>query len=236
VLVFSDINSIMAAKPKKVTYKDPAEDNADYLVPLQYETTISLPHRTKSSDKPIPQGGLFGSIYLPIALLLYVGVPISQFVIGLIYIGQCTVRQFISPYMILSGAFGIAFVAVGLIIYMQIQKQASASASYDGPQPNLKLLRILIPIFILLFIFVIGWFIAGHVIVLEVKLRVELFDPTLPEYCHGNLYKPAYIFIFVDYLILLIGILLCVISCMGPPESKEDANKKRKRPVRPPRK
>ena len=220
----------MSTKPKKVTYKDPAEDNADYLVPLQYETTITLPSRTKSTDKPAPQGGLFGSIYLPITLLLYAGVPISQFVIGFIYIGQCTVRQFIPIYMILSGFFGIAFVVVGLLIYMQIRKQAAASVSFDAPRANTTLLRILIPIFILLFLFVIGWWVAGQVIVFEVKFIVEFFDPVLPEYCHGNLYKPAYILIFVDYIILLIGILLCVVSCVVPPVDKENVNKKRGRP------
>ena len=220
----------MSTKPKKVTYKDPAEDFADYLEPLHDPTIINLPSRTNSTDKPVPQGGLFGSINLPISLLLYAGVPFSQFVIGFIYIGQCTVKQFIPVYMILSGFFGIAFVVVGLLIYMQIGKQAAASLSYDAPRPNTTLLRILIPIFILLFLFVIGWWITGQVLVFEVKFIVEFFDPVLPEYCHQNLYKPAYILIFVDYLILLIGIFLNVVSCVVPPVDKENVPKKRGRP------
>jgi len=65
---------------------------------------------------PKPPTGVFASIFFLITLLLYGGVPISQFVIGLIYVNQCTVRQFISIYMILSGIFGIAFVVVDLLI------------------------------------------------------------------------------------------------------------------------
>jgi hypothetical protein len=219
----------MASKSKKVTYKDQSEDNADYLVPLQYDLNPTLPIRTKPPEKLPGPSGLLGSIYLPISLILYAGVPLSQFVIGFIYIGRCTIRQFISIYMILSGAFGIAFVVVGFIIYMQIRKQSSSS--YDRGKSNPLILRVLIPIFILLLLFVIAWFIAGHVIVFEVKLRVELFDPDLPEYCHGNLYKPAYILIFVDYLIFLIIILLFVVSLVAKPNDN-NATKNKKRPVR----
>jgi hypothetical protein len=220
----------MASKPKKVTYRDPADDNADYLVPLQYDLTKPFPNRTKSTENgAAPPGGLFGSIFLPISLLLYVGVPISQFVIGLIYIGQCTIQPFISTYMILSGIFGIAFVIVGLIIYQQISKQSSLS--YDSPKPNSMILKILIPLFIVLSLFVIAWFVAGQVIVFEVKLRVELFDPVLPEYCPANLYKAAYVLIFVDYLIFLIAIILSVLGCMSPPPKNSD-KKKTARPIR----
>ena len=117
--------------------------------------------------------------------------------------------------MILSGCFGIAFVVVGLIIHRKIVKQPSSSP-YDAPRSKPMILEILIPIFILLLLFVIAWFFAGQVIVFEVKLRVEFFDATLPEYCHGNLYKAAYILIFIDYLIFLIAIILNVLSCMSP--------------------
>jgi hypothetical protein len=224
----------MASKPKKVTYTDPVDDNADYLVPLQYDPNPSS--RTKSTEKPPPPGGLFGSIFLPITLFLYVSVPISQAVIGFMYIGQCTIRQFISTYMILSGLCGIAFVIVGLIIYMKVAKQSSLS--YDSPRPNPTILKILIPIFIILFLFVIGWFFAGQVIVFEVKLRVELFDSTLPEYCHPNLYKGAYVLIFVDYIVFFIAIILSVINCMSPPPNDGDKNKNKKtrRPTRSTRK
>jgi hypothetical protein len=227
----------MATKPKRVTYNDPADDNADYLVPLQYDANPSLPNRKKSSKKPPPPlpGGVFGSIFLPITLLFYAGVPIAQFVIGLIYIGQCTVRQFVSIYMILSGFFGIAFVIVGLIIHLKIVKQASsASSSYDVPKSKPTSVKILIPIFIILLLFVIAWFFVGQVVVFEIKLRVEFFDPVLPEYCHGNLYKAAYILIFIDYLIFPINIILIVISGRSPP--KEDNTRKTKRPTRTPRK
>lgn len=201
----------MATKQKRVTYHDPVDDNADYLVPLQYDPHTLLPNPTKPTKKTSPPTGLLGSIYFLIAILLYAGVPISQFVIGFIYINRCTIRQFISIYMILSGFFGIAFVIVGVIIYIKINKHASSSSSYDDPESKSRIIKILTPIFILLFLFVIGWFIAGQVIVFEVKLSVEFFDPVLPEYCHGNLYKPAYILIFVDYLIILIDIIIILI-------------------------
>ena len=61
-------------------------------------------------------------------------------------------------------------------------------------------------------------FFAGQVFIFEVKLRVEFFDSTLPEYCHKNLYKAAYIIIFIDYLIFLLAIILNVLSYVAPPD------------------
>jgi uncharacterized membrane protein len=220
----------MATKPKRVTYNDPVDDNADYLVPLQDDPHSVVPPRLKSSKKPAPSPGKFGSINFLITILLYAGVPISQFVIGLIYINRCTIQQFISTYMILSGLFGIAFVIVSLIIYKKVNEQTSSS--YDNSRGKPMSLKILIPIFVLLLLFVIAWFFAGQVVVFQVKTRVEFFDSTLPEYCHGNLYKAAYILIFVDYLIFLIAIILYILSGMSSP----DEAKKTKRPTRNPRK
>ncbi|CAF1507028.1 unnamed protein product [Rotaria magnacalcarata] len=228
----------MTAKSKKVAYKDPTDENADYLEPLQCEPETVVSDRKKSSEKSPrkPPVGFFGSAYLLISLLLFAGVPLSQFVIGFIYIGQCTIRPFIFIYMILSGAFGIAFVVVGLIIYMQTNKKAPMP--YSGSRSNQMILKVLIPIFIILFLFVIGWFIAGQVIVFEVKTTVELFDPVLPEYCHGNLYKPAYILIFVDYLIILFVTIINILRCMLSSDEGEEKKPKPKpkRPIHPTRK
>jgi hypothetical protein len=210
----------MTSKNKRVTYKQPIDENTDYLVPLQYDHNSSVPTQSKTSEKPpSPPGGLFGSIYLPISLILYVGVPISQLVIGFIYIGQCTVQQTIVVWMIVSGISGILLVIIGVIIHVQIRKQSLPSTSYDGPHSYSLLIKILVPIFVLILLFVIAWFFAGQVFVFEVKLRVEFFDSTLPEYCHGNLYKAAYILIFIEYLIFLLGILLNVLSCVAPPDN-----------------
>ncbi|CAF3424740.1 unnamed protein product [Rotaria socialis] len=231
----------MAAKSKKAAYKDPSDENADYLEPLPCERETVVSNRKKSSEKSSrkPSVGFFGSAYLLISLLLFAGVPLSQFVIGFIYIGQCTIRPFIFIYMILSGAFGIAFVVVGLIIYMQTNKEAPIMP-YGGSRSNQMILKVLFPIFLILFLCVIGWFIAGQVIVFEVKTTVELFDPVLPEYCHGNLYKPAYILIFVDYLIILFVIIINIVGCMlssDKGEKKKPKPKpKPKRPMHPTRK
>ncbi|CAF1615710.1 unnamed protein product [Adineta ricciae] len=219
----------MATKPKKVTYKDPGEDDADYLEPLQYDLRQPLPIQTIQPSSIKYQGGYLSSFYFLITILLYAPVPVSQFVIGFIYVGQCTVRQFISPYMILSGTSGIAFVIVGILIFVQLNKKPSMTLKTSGPNP--KLLKILIPVFIVLFLLIIAWFFAGQGIVFEVKLRVEFFDPVLPEYCHGHLYKAAYILIFVDYLLFLVAGVLYGVSRVSPPS--EQTNKKRpNRPVR----
>jgi hypothetical protein len=217
----------MATKPKRVTYNDAVDDNADYLVPLQYDTNQSLPSRPKSSRKAPPPRrrptGFLDSIYFPILLVLYAGVPLSQFLIGLININQCTIRQFIPIYMILSGFFGLVFVAVGLILYMIIIKQSSSDDTTSQPMS----VKILYPICILLFMSVVGWWLVGQVIVFGVKIRVELFDPTLPEYCPENLYKAAYILIFVDYIIALIAIILNIPTSMSSPSAQH--NKQRPR-------
>lgn len=217
----------MSTKPKRVVINDIIDENTDYLVPLQDFSNRS--QVIKPSTEPSPTG-VFSSIFLPITLLLYAGVPISQFVIGLIYINQCTVRQFISTYMILSGLCGITFVIVGLLIFRDLTQPTTTTKTtlpYDNKSTHSRKVKILIPIFIILLLSVIGWFFAGQFIVFEVKLRVEFFDPVLPEYCHGNLYKAAYILIFVDYLIFLIGIILNVLGRSAPAEQPPTRNSKR---------
>lgn len=224
----------MSTKTKKVTYKDPAEDNEDYLEPLQDETQTSIPSRVKPSVRPVRKQpvGYFGSVYLLGSLIFYASVPITQFIMGFIYIGRCTIRQFIPIYMILAGFFGIAFVIVGVVIYMQSLKKASAP--YSETASNRTLLKILKPIFIILLLFVIGWFIAGQVIVFQIKTTVELFDPVLPEYCNEHLYKAAYVLIFVDYIVILFAIIFNALTCVSSPDTEE--KKKPKRRVRPTRK
>ena len=196
----------MSSKSKKVTYKNPIDENADYLVPLQYE----YPIQTKITEhfSPPPPTGFFASVYLPISLLLYFAIPFSQLIIGFIYIGQCPVQHLIIVWMIVSGISGILLVILGIFIHIKIRQYSSSSV----------ISQILIPSFVINFLFIIAWFFAGQVFVFEVKLRVEFFDSTLPEYCHGNLYKAAYVLIFIDYLILLLAIILNVLSYVAPPD------------------
>jgi len=216
----------MSSKNKTVTYKQPIDENVDYLVPLQYS---SIPIQSKileNTSSPFPTS-FFGSIYFPISILLYVAIPISQLIIGLIYIGQCPIQDLIVAWMIVSGVSGILLVLIGVIIHIKIRQQSIALSPYDDPQSYSLLLRILIPIFIIIFLFTVGWFFAGQAFVFEVKLRVEFFDSTLPEYCHGNLYKAAYVLIFIDYLIFLLAIILNVLTCVVPP----DDNPQKKHPI-----
>jgi hypothetical protein len=225
----------MSSNNKKVTYKHPIDENADYLVPLQYDYNSSIPIQSKlseniSSSSPVPSG-FFGSTYLPISLLIYVGIPISQLIIGLIYIGQCPVQQLIVVWMIVSGGFGILFVIIGVFIHIKIRKQSLLLSPYDSSQSYSLIIRILIPTFIVIFLFIVAWFFAGQVFIFEVKLRVEFFDSTLPEYCHGNLYKSAYILIFIDYLIFLLAIILNILNYVAPPDDHDNTNHASKHPI-----
>ncbi|UJR36850.1 hypothetical protein I4U23_029563 [Adineta vaga] len=220
----------MSSHNKKVTYKHPIDENTDYLVPLQYEYKSSIPIQSRYSENvssipsSAPPSGLFSSIYFPVSLLLYVGIPIAQLVIGFVYIGQCPIQQLIVAWMIVSGIFGILLVVVGLIIHTRIRKQSSTHS-------NLLVLQLLIPFFIIILLFIIAWFFAGQVFVFRVKLSVEFFDSNLPEYCHGNLYKAAYILIFIDYLLLLLAIILNVLSFVAPPDDTVKSHEIKKRPI-----
>lgn len=221
----------MSSKQKKVTYQPPIDENSDYLVPLQYHAPIKLPLKP-SKDSPTPPPapvGFLASIFLPVSLILYVGIAIVQLIIGLIYIGQCSVQELIVVWMIVSGIFGIALTVIGILINVQMQRQPPTSKAGFGSYPIA--VRILLPIFVLILLFVVTWFFIGQVFVFEVKLRVEFFDPALPEYCHGNLYKAAYILIFIDYLIFLLAIILNVLSCVAPPEETKRPNPKKKKPM-----
>ena len=183
---------------KKVTYRDGTDDDVDYLSPLQGDVEIKL------SKKPKKSNSFFASIYLLITLFLYVPVPITQFVIGIIYVNQCPFRQFLPIYMIISGILGILFVVVGLLIFLFFQPRIC-------PGDRSLTIRILQPIFILLFLNVIGWWIAGQVLVLEIKVHVDITYPTVPEYCQLHLYKGAYVLIFVNYIVALITTILFIV-------------------------
>jgi hypothetical protein len=126
--------------------------------------------------------------------------------------------------MIVSGISGILLVLIGVIIHIEIRKKSISLSPYDEPQLYSLLLRILIPLFMIIFLFVVAWFFAGQVFVFEVKLRVEFFDSTLPEYCHGNLYKAAYVLIFIDYLIFLLAIILNVLTYVVPADDPPQKN------------
>ncbi|CAF0804804.1 unnamed protein product [Rotaria sp. Silwood1] len=224
----------MSSKNKRVTYKHPIDENTDYLVPLKSDYNLSIPIKLKLSENvsspphPPASNGFFTSIYFVISLLLYVTIPITQLVIGLIYIGQCPVQQMIVVWMIVSGIFGILLAIVGIIIHVKIRKQQLSLSSYDDHQSYPLMIRILMPIFILILLFIVVWFFVGQVFIFEVKLRVEFSDPTLPEYCHGNLYKAAYILIFIDYLIFLLVIILNVLSYVAPPDENDSNNHEKK--------
>ena len=188
----------MPSKSKKVTYEDRHDDDTtDYLDPSP------LNHPPKKP--PPPPISYYGSLFFLISILHYISVPITQFIIGIISVGQCPIRQFLPIYMILSGIFGIAFVLVGVILFWQCRR---CDLSYKRPPAFVRALK---PLLIFLFLFVLGWWITGHVLVFDVKTRVDLVYPILPEYCQVHLYKAAYVLVFINYIILLVAILLAII-------------------------
>lgn len=218
-----------SSKSKQVSY----EESTDYLEPLQYDdhpSSSSAPHvvpskkvsTEKKSSSPI---SYYASIYFLISILLYASVPITQFIMGIIYIGQCPIRQFLPIYMILSGIFGIAFVLVGILVYFLWRRY-----TYSYERPSL-LVRTLKPILIFLFLFVLGWWIAGQVLVFEIKTRVDVVFPVLPEYCQVHLYKAAYVLIFVDYIVITLVIILAIVNrILGSDKPNDSKKKKTKRP------
>ena len=215
----------MSSSHKKVTYKYPIDENTDYLVPLQYD--YHAPPSPESTDKAAV--GVLASVYFPVSLVLYVGIAIAQLVIGLIYIGRCPVQEMIAVWMIVSGLSGILLLIIGLVMHVQMRKHPLPSFIYAS-SPRYPLgVRILLPILIFLLLFVAAWFIAGQVFVFGVKLSVEFFDPVLPEYCHANLYKAAYIIIFIDYFVFFLGIMLNVVSCVVPQDGSDDDSKGQKK-------
>ncbi|CAF3096038.1 unnamed protein product [Rotaria socialis] len=218
----------MPSKSRKVTYQHSTDQNTDYLIPLKSDcnslipTKLKLPENTVSAAPPRPNG-FFTSMYFPISLVIYIIIPITQLVVGFIYVGQCPVQQMIVVWMVVSGFFGISLAVIGMIIHIQSRKQSLALSPYDNYQLYPLIIRVLIPAFILILLFIIIWFFVGQVLIFEVKLRVEFFDPSLPEYCHANLYKTAYILIFIDYLIFLLVIILNVLSYVAPPGESDSS-------------
>lgn len=199
---------------KKVTYQDQPEETTEYLVPVK----INLAERrTKSISK---DRSLFSSIYIVIILLLYAPVPISQFIIGILFVAQCRYRPFLPIYMILSGISGMLFFVVGLGIFLCHRTNRTKTA------------KILKPIFIFLFLLVIAWFITGQVIVFEIKVHVDITFPEVPEYCQVHLYKGAYVLIFVDYIVSLITIILLIVRRINVSNSSGSTKKTTKNTIK----
>ncbi|CAF1313604.1 unnamed protein product [Rotaria magnacalcarata] len=226
----------MSSKSGKVSYQYPTDKNTDYLIPLKSDcnslipTKLQLPENTVSSDPPRPNG-FFTSMYFPISLAIYITIPMTQLIVGLVYVGQCPVQQMIVVWMVVSGFFGISLAVIGMIIHTKSRKQSLSLSPYDDHQLYPLIIRVLIPAFILILLFTIIWFFVGQVLIFEVKLRVEFFDPSLPEYCHANLYKTAYILIFINYLIFLLVIILNVLSYVAPPDESDSSKSHEKNKI-----
>lgn len=208
-------------KLKKVRYETAIDDNNDYLVPLQYDERI-VP-LTSSSNSPSVWTSALTSINLPISLFFLVGIGLCQLIMGLVYFGQCSVQPLIIVWMIVSGCSSIIIFLLSVFLHFRL-KQTQHSFSID-------ILLILFN-FIALVLFFIGWFFAGQVFVFEVKLRVEFFDRSLPEYCNSTLYKGAYISIFIEYLIILFVIILNLLSCITPANDVRNVDSNKKVPLR----
>jgi type IV secretory pathway VirB6-like protein len=123
--------------------------------------------------------------------------------IGWNYADQCPAHWRIPHYLVVAGTIGIVIVA---IVTIQTFLQFNTSSKKDRPSALLAFGSIgLLVVLILLFLFSIGWFIAGCIWVFRAWNKVQYKNPKRSDYCHSTLYRFAFwvLILTICYILLL---------------------------------
>ena len=135
--------------------------------------------------------------------VLLFGIIIIHFVIGIIYLGQCSIQPLIPLYNLVGGCSGVVLLLIlGCIILY-----------YTTDAKNYKLCRssilqwsvIILAILFGSFLFI--WEIAGSIFVFPVRTNnaTQYNDSTLNTYCHPILYWISFSICIIFYCLLAIG-------------------------------
>ncbi|KAJ8401729.1 hypothetical protein AAFF_G00377000 [Aldrovandia affinis] len=141
---------------------------------------------------------------LVISKLIMIAIPISQIVLGAIYLDKCPVEPRIPIYLVVSGVFTISLLLMSCL--------PCARKREDGEKNTLSSICTMWNSLVSLFLFC--WFIAGNVWIYSIY--APNYDPTDPKYCDRTVYLFAFWITTLVYV--LIAVLLaggcCALICM----------------------
>ncbi|XP_036381388.1 transmembrane protein 272-like [Megalops cyprinoides] len=141
---------------------------------------------------------------LVISKLIVVAIPITQIVLGVTYMNQCTQQTFIPIYLVVMGVCTIALTLLSCLPCAQETEDAD-----QGPFSSLCTAWNS-----LMSLFIFCWFIAGNVWIYSIY--PPNYDNPFELYCNKTLYLFAFWTTTLVYI--LVGVLMtvgcCVLICM----------------------
>ncbi|UJR23363.1 hypothetical protein I4U23_026373 [Adineta vaga] len=154
---------------------------------------------------PTPVVAILGSIYTLIVLCILLIFPVLELAFGSYYRSQCPIEPNIPVYLIVTGACGLASIALTIVIVLSflllIKKSNTASAIAVGCTVGCVLIFL-----VLMSFFLFAWFIVGNVWIFGVHKRVDLDNELSTNYCQRTLYQFAFTMLIISYV-------MCVLSC-----------------------
>ena len=130
---------------------------------------------------------------------------VSQLIIGWHYSKDCPINHLIPYYLIVSGLVGLVLIALTILAQLMAQRcpvtvpDDMIDISYPFRTTKIVSCGIcsIMCVNLSLIVFLIGWFIAGWIWVLQVWYRVQYSNSKRNDYCHPVLYHTACWFLVV---------------------------------------
>ncbi|CAF1133212.1 unnamed protein product [Rotaria sordida] len=137
------------------------------------------------------------SLSIILMLIIIIIIPISQVFVGWHYSDACPINQSIPYYLIVAGIVGLLLII--LIFVCQFMVRTFSRKMFDNAVDRANSNRTttlvgcgvcsIMCINLSLFIFLLGWSIAGWIWVLGVWNKVQYYHVNNNDYCHPIVYK-----------------------------------------------
>ncbi|XP_035687448.1 transmembrane protein 272-like [Branchiostoma floridae] len=136
-----------------------------------------------------------------------IGIPVSQIVIGTLFLNQCTIQRMIPIFLVVWGSFGVfkTLLSTGERVRNHVRKNEGEDDKEKNAKPN--------PLDGLISVFLFAWFIAGNYWIFSVYTTVNTVDSTSALYCHGTLYYFAFWMTIAMYILIGVAILIACCCC-----------------------
>lgn len=134
-------------------------------------------------------------------------VSVLQVLVGCRYSNACPINPLIPHYLIVGGLVGLVLIILAAAA-AQLMTRKWARTMFDDvlettqpPRANVLVgcgICSIMCISLSLVIFLLGWFIAGWIWVLDAWRRVQYERENEPTYCHPILYQSACVFLVIS--------------------------------------
>jgi hypothetical protein len=163
------------------------------------------------------------SIFLSLALISFVpskyngrrrtshsvSVLVLQVLVGCRYSNACPINPLIPHYLIVGGLVGLVLIILAAAAQLMTRKWARTMIddvleATQPPRANMFIgcgICSIMCISLSLVIFLLGWFVAGWIWVLDAWRRVQYEREKETNYCHPILYQSAFLFLVISTML-----------------------------------